>query len=190
MTFLQIMLWITWLVNIHCSTNCEDIKFETGTLGDQEAYLLSVSVFYLSFAWTKTLLFRKKLICTRGQKRLQKGKNKSFKWKNASNRVKVRREKGGITDLLDWWSWRWSETQANKNAVSSVGLSWYWWIWQTASRSGIPICGQKRLVSVVIFNCPGSSLLDTLYADRLFRFSGRQAATLVAGLVQLKEWWK
>lgn len=24
------------------------------------------------------------------------------------------RVKEGITDLLDWWSWRWSETQANK----------------------------------------------------------------------------
>lgn len=34
-----------------------------------------------------------------------------------------RNKERSIADLLDWQSWRWSETEANKNAVCSLGLS-------------------------------------------------------------------
>ena len=84
----------------------------------------------------------------------------------------------GIADLLDGWSWRWSETQANKNVVSSLGLSRRWWNWQAASRSGIPIWERRRLVSVVLFNRLSSSLSDTLYTNRPRGFTWGRVAGL------------
>lgn len=84
----------------------------------------------------------------------------------------MEREKDrGITDLLDWWSRRWSETQANKNAVSSLGLSAVDGADRPPLALGFPIWQRRRLVSVAIFNRPGSSLSGTLCTNRPGRFS-------------------
>lgn len=72
-----------------------------------------ISVPWFASAWTKQVLFIK-------QKRQKKRPLGEIKLERKSDE---RVEKAGTANLLYWWSQQWSKTQANKNAVSSLGLS-------------------------------------------------------------------